>query len=157
LASGVVCGRFTVDEAYGTRDADGRTFGEELRRIGYRGEACHRLNEATAYLELHIEQGPILERVGAEIGIVEGVEGISWGWVEVTGRAAHAGPTPIADRKDALVAAARIILAMRALALDSQGLRTTVGRLEISPNTINVIAGSVRVATDFRSRSTDLI
>jgi len=157
LASGVVCGRFTLEEAYAIRDPDGRTFGDELRRIGYCGESANRLRAASVYLELHIEQGPVLERLGAQIGIVGGVEGISWGWVEVTGRAAHAGPTPIVDRRDALVAAARIILAMRTLALEHEGLRATVGRLEIAPNTINVIAGSVRLTTDFRAQRTEVL
>lgn len=157
LASGVVFGRFTLEEAYAARDSDGRTFGEELRRIGYCGDAAHRLAGAAAYLELHVEQGPVLERAGAQIGVVEGVEGISWNHVDVTGAAAHAGPTPITDRQDALVAGARIILALRGLAETSPGLRTTVGHVEVSPNTINVIPGSVRMTADLRARSADTL
>ncbi|HYM92095.1 MAG TPA: Zn-dependent hydrolase, partial [bacterium] len=94
LASGVVCGRFTREEAYAAQDQDGRTFEAELRRIGYLGGSEHRMRSPAAYIELHVEQGPILENEGAQVGVVEGVEGIAWGWVDVTGRAAHAGPTP---------------------------------------------------------------
>jgi len=157
LASGVVCGQFTREDAYAARDSDGRGFGEELQRIGYRGEAAHRLGAAAAYLELHVEQGPVLERAGAQIGVVEGVEGISWNHVEITGAAAHAGPTPIGDRRDALVAAARIIVALRALADASPGVRTTVGHIDVSPNTINVIPGSVRLTADLRARAPDAL
>jgi len=151
LASGVVCGRFTREEAYASRDAAGRTFGDELARIGYRGDAVHRLRECAAYLELHVEQGPALERAGAQIGVVEGIEGISWNRVEVTGRAAHAGPTPIADRRDALVAAAKLILLARGAAEHLDGVRTTVGHLEVSPNTVNVVPGRVEMTLDIRS------
>jgi N-carbamoyl-L-amino-acid hydrolase len=152
LASGVVCGRFTLEEAYAARDPEGRAFGEELRRIGYRGLAEHRMPAPAAYVELHIEQGPILEREGAQIGIVEGVEGIAWGWVEIVGQAAHAGPTPMDDRRDALVAASRIVLETRQMTRELPGVRATVGRCEVSPNTINVVPGGVRLSTDLRAR-----
>ena len=99
LASGVVFGRFTLEEAYAARNPEGRTFGDDLRRIGYCGDPAHRLSEAAAYLELHVEQGPVLERAGVQIGVVEGVEGISWNHVEIIGAEAHAGPTP--DRRSA--------------------------------------------------------
>jgi N-carbamoyl-L-amino-acid hydrolase len=157
LASGVVCGRFTLDEAYAARDPDGRTFGDELGRIGYRGHGAARLRAAAAYLELHVEQGPILEREGAQIGIVEGVEGIAWGWAEVVGRAAHAGPTPMEDRRDALVAASRIILGIRQMTTELSGLRAAVGRCEVSPNTINVVPGAVRLSTDLRARNAEVL
>jgi beta-ureidopropionase / N-carbamoyl-L-amino-acid hydrolase len=152
LASGVVCGQLTIDAAYGSRDSAGRSFGEELTRIGYRGEAEHRLQAPVAYVELHVEQGPILERAGAQIGIVEGVEGIAWGWIDVVGQAAHAGPTPMEDRLDALVAASRAVLAIRTMAKELPGVRTTVGRCDVSPNTINVVPGAVRLSTDLRAR-----
>ncbi len=152
LASGVVCGQLTIDAAYGSRDAEGRSFGEELTRIGYRGDAAHRLQAPAAYVELHVEQGPILERAGAQIGIVEGVEGIAWGWIDVVGQAAHAGPTPMEDRRDALVAASRAVLAIRTMAKELPGVRTTVGRCDVSPNTINVVPGAVRLSTDLRAR-----
>ncbi len=157
LASGVVCGRFTRDEAYASRDPDGHTFGEELTRIGYCGKAEHRLQAPAAYVELHIEQGPMLEREGSQVGIVEGVEGIAWGWTDVVGRAAHAGPTPMDDRRDALVAASRVILAIRQMARELPGVRTTVGRCEVTPNTINVVPGAVRLSTDLRARNADVL
>lgn len=151
LASGVVCGRFTVQQAYATRDADGRTFGEELHRIGYAGAAANRLTAAAAYLELHVEQGPVLERGGDQIGVVEGVEEISWNRVEFIGCAAHAGPTPMADRRDALVAAARAVLALREATGAAPDVRGTVGRIEVTPNVVNVVPGSVRLTADLRA------
>src|SRR5579862_9840094 len=151
LASGVVCGRFTREEAYASRDGDGRMFGDELARIGYRGETAHRLCECAAYLELHVEQGPVLERARRQVGVVEGIEGISWNRIEVTGRAAHAGPTPTPDRRDALVAAAKLVLLARDAAEHLDGVRTTVGRVEVSPNTINVVPGRVEMTLDVRS------
>ena len=150
LASGVVCGRFTREEAYAARDDGGRTFGEELARIGYRGAAEHRLRECAAYVELHVEQGPVLERAGIQVGVVEGIEGISWSRVEVSGRAAHAGPTPTADRRDALVAAARLVLLARDAAEHLDGVRTTIGHVEVSPNTVNVVPGRVEMTLDVR-------
>ena len=157
LASGVVCGRFTLDEAYASQDPDGRSFGEELARIGYRGSAGHRMQAAAAYVELHVEQGPILERERVQVGIVEGVEGIAWGWTEVVGRPAHAVPTPMEDRRDALVAASRIVLAIRKMAGELPGVRTTVGRCEVTPNTINVVPGGVRLSTDLRAREAEVL
>jgi beta-ureidopropionase / N-carbamoyl-L-amino-acid hydrolase len=155
LASGVVCGRFTREEAYASRDPDGRTLGDELSRIGYRGEASNRLRECAAYLEYHVEQGPVLERARAQVGIVEGIEGISWNRVEVTGRASHAGPTPMADRRDALVAASRLVLLLRDGAERLRGVRATVGRLDVSPNTVNVVPGRVEMTLDVRSPRDD--
>jgi N-carbamoyl-L-amino-acid hydrolase len=157
LASGVVCGQLTLERAYAARDHEGRTFEDELRRIGYRGSVEDRMRAAAAYVELHVEQGPILERAGAQIGVVEGVEGIAWGWVEVTGQAAHAGPTPLADRRDALVAASRIVLGLRALAAELPEVRATAGRCEVTPNTVNVVPGAVRLSTDLRARSGEVL
>jgi len=155
LASGVVSGRFTREEAYAARDPGGQTFGDELARIGYRGETAHRLGDCAAYLELHVEQGPVLERARSQIGVVEGIEGISWNRIEVTGHAAHAGPTPMPDRRDALVAASRLVLLLRDGADRQPGVRTTVGRLDVSPNTINVVPGRVEMTLDVRSPRDD--
>ena len=155
LASGVVCGRFTREEAYAARDPAGLAFVDELARIGYRGAAANRLRDCAAYLELHVEQGPLLERAGSQVGVVEGIEGISWNRIEVAGRAAHAGPTPMPDRRDALVAAARLILLLRDSAERLTGVRTTVGRLDVSPNTINVVPGRVVMTLDVRSPRDD--
>ena len=155
LASGVVCGRFTREDAYAARDPGGCTFGEELGRIGYRGEEANRLRACAAYLEFHVEQGPVLERARTQIGVVDGIEGISWNRIEVTGRAAHAGPTPMSDRRDALVAASRLILLLHDSAGRLRGVRTTVGRLDVSPNTVNVVPGRVEMTLDVRSPRDD--
>jgi len=157
MASGVVCGPLAREDAYAAADADGYTFEAELRRIGYAGSPSDRFAGAAAYLELHIEQGPVLERAGVQIGVVEGVEGISWGRVEILGRAAHAGPTPIGDRRDALVAASRIVLAVRGLAEAAPGVRATVGRVDVAPNAVNVVPGSVRLTADLRAPTTEAL
>ncbi len=155
LASGVLFGPLPLEAAYAARDASGRTFGEELDRIGYRGSAANRLARCAAYLELHVEQGPVLERAGTQIGVVEGVEGISWSRVQILGRAAHAGPTPMAERRDALVAAARLVLLLRDAAGALGTVRLTVGRLDVLPNTVNVVPGAVEMTLDIRSRRDD--
>ena len=109
LASGVYAGVFTPEFAYGREDREGKRFGDELERIGYRGEepvGAHRLG---ALFELHIEQGPILEDEGRMIGVVQGVQGMRWYEVTVTGQDAHTGATPMHLRKNALLGAARMI------------------------------------------------
>jgi beta-ureidopropionase / N-carbamoyl-L-amino-acid hydrolase len=93
----------------------------------------------------------VLERAHSQVGVVDGIEGISWSRIDVTGRAAHAGPTPMPDRHDALVAAARLVLLLRDGAGRLAGVRTTVGRLDVSPNTINVVPGRVEMTLDVRS------
>ena len=116
LASGVFAGVFTADYANGREDRDGRTFGDELERIGYRGTekaGGHRLG---AMFELHIEQGPILEDEGKMIGVVTGVQGMRWYEVTVFGQDAHTGATPMHLRKNALLGAARVINAIDAIA-----------------------------------------
>jgi N-carbamoyl-L-amino-acid hydrolase len=151
LASGVLFGPLPLQAAYAARDASGRTFGDELDRIGYRGSAASRLARCAAYVELHVEQGPVLERTGTQIGVVEGVEGISWSRVQILGRAAHAGPTPMAERRDALVAAARLVLRLRDAARALGTVRLTIGRLDVLPNTINVVPGAADMTLDIRS------
>src|SRR5438045_1899752 len=116
LASGGLTGVFTREYVYSRADREGKTFGAELARIGYRGEEGARVREAAASLELHIEQGPVLEAGGESVGIVEGIVGIGWYWATVRGQSAHAGPTPMATRRDALVAASRMVVAARDLA-----------------------------------------
>ncbi len=95
LASGVFAGVFTPDYAYSRTDRDGKTFGEELARIGYRGDEQAGARKFSAMFELHIEQGPILEDEGRMIGIVQGVQGMRWYEVTVTGQEAHTGATPM--------------------------------------------------------------
>ena len=109
LASGVFAGVFSRDYAYARTDRDGKTFGAELARIGYRGEEKAGARTFAAMFELHIEQGPILEDEARMIGIVQGVQGMRWYEVTVTGQEAHTGATPMTLRKNALLGAARMI------------------------------------------------
>lgn len=152
LASGVVAGAFAADYAYGRTDVAGTRFGDALEAIGYRGDAAARLKGAKAYLELHVEQGPVLERYGEVIGVVEGIQGITWMRVTVKGEANHAGTTPMEMRRDAMIAAARMMTAARDVLREagSQG-RVTVGAVEeVRPGVINAIPGAVRFTVDLR-------
>src|SRR5438552_13607094 len=111
IASGVYAGEFDLEYGLSRKDVDGKTIGEELKRIGYAGERECGGREVAAFFEAHIEQGPILEAENKTIGVVEGVQGIRWYEVTVTGQDAHAGPTPMPRRKDALVGVSQMVLA----------------------------------------------
>lgn len=151
LASGVVAGAFTRDYAYGIHDRNGLTFGDELERIGYKGVETNRPLPASAYLELHIEQGPVLESLGKQVGVVGGIVGIIWNEVVVTGQSDHAGPSPMPLRKDALMAASGMISQIEKLALDRDDVAVaTVGRMRVEPDTINTIPGKAIFSVDFR-------
>lgn len=150
LASGVFGGAFTRDYAVGRTDRDGKVFGEELERIGYRGEEPCGARRIGAHFELHIEQGPILETEGKTIGIVTGVGGIRWFDVTVTGKDNHAGSTPMDMRHDAMLATARMIQAVNAVALRHPPGRGTVGLVECRPGSRNVIPGSTYFSIDIR-------
>lgn len=152
LASGGVVGVFARDWIDARTDRDGLTFGAELARIGYRGEVAARPATIAASLELHIEQGPILEASGEAVGIVEGVVGTRWCRVTVRGQSAHAGPTPMANRRDAMIAAARMIVAARDLARARGDCNATTGQLTPEPGVINVIPPRVTFSLDLRSR-----
>ena len=133
------------------RIADGTRLEDELTRIGYAGTNPCGAHEMGAFLEAHIEQGPVLERNDEIIGVVTGGQGQRWYDVTVTGRDAHSGSTPMQGRSDALIAAARMITAVQEIALahgpDGVG---TVGELHVSPNSRNTIPGDVRFTIDFR-------
>ena len=116
MGSLVYVGGLALDDAYAIRGIDGATVGDELRRIGYVGAAKPGWLTPHAYLELHIEQGPILENEGLVIGAVEGITGLGWTEVSITGRSAHAGTTPMHMRRDAAYAASEIALFARRLA-----------------------------------------
>ena len=118
LASGVFAGVFTPDYAYAREDREGKRFGDELERIGYRGAEPVGAHKLGAWFELHIEQGPILEDEGKVIGVVQGVQGMRWYEVTVTGQDAHTGATPMHLRKNALLGAARMIERIDQIALD---------------------------------------
>jgi N-carbamoyl-L-amino-acid hydrolase len=151
LASGVFAGVFTPDYAYGRTDRDGKSFGDELQRIGYRGDERAGARKFSAMFELHIEQGPILEAERRMIGVVQGVQGMRWYEVTVTGQEAHTGATPMRLRKNALLGAARMIERIdaiaRAHAPDAVG---TVGLIENKPNSRNVVPGEVFFTVDLR-------
>jgi N-carbamoyl-L-amino-acid hydrolase len=151
LASGVFAGVFSPDYAFARADRDGKTFGDELARIGYKGEEKAGARKFSAMFELHIEQGPILEAEGRMIGTVQGVQGIRWYEVTVIGEAAHTGTTPMRLRKNALIGAARMIERIDAIAREhASDAVGAVGLIENKPNSRNVIPGEVFFSVDFR-------
>jgi N-carbamoyl-L-amino-acid hydrolase len=151
LASGVFAGIFQCDFAHAVEDRDGKSFGAELERIGYRGELKCPDHKLGAYFELHIEQGPVLEAENMLIGVVTGMQGQKWYEVTVTGQEAHAGTTPIPLRHDAMLASARMVEAINKIALDHAPLAVaTVGLAVVRPNSRNVIPGSVFFTIDIR-------
>ena len=151
IASGVFGGAFDLDFGLACADADGKTIGEELARIGYAGEAPCGGRPIAANFEAHIEQGPILENQAKTIGVVTDVQGIRWYDVTVTGVDAHAGPTPMEVRRDALVGAARMVGAINGVGLAHlPNACATVGVLEVSPASRNTIPGEVRFTADIR-------
>ncbi len=151
LASGVFAGAFTPEYAYARTDRDGKTFGEELSRIGYKGSEKAGARTFGAMFELHIEQGPILENESRMIGVVQSVQGMRWYEVTVTGQEAHTGATPMRLRKNALLGAARMIERIDAIARDyAPDAVGTVGLIENRPNSRNVVPGEVFFTVDFR-------
>jgi N-carbamoyl-L-amino-acid hydrolase len=150
MGSAVFAGRLDADAALDARDAKGATLKDALAIIGFLGTDKPPANVA-AYLEAHIEQGPHLERAGRTIGVVEGNWGTAKYEVEFTGRAAHTGPTPMVERRDALLPAAELILLVRALSDGTGGkLLSSVGRMDVSPNSTNVVPEKARLFVEFR-------
>jgi len=151
LASGVFAGVFTPDFAYARTDRDGKSFGDELKRIGYMGVEKAGARKLGAMFELHIEQGPILEDEAKMIGVVQGVQGMRWYEVTVTGQEAHTGATPMRLRKNALLGAARMIERIDAIAWEhAPNAVGAVGLIENKPNSRNVVPGEVFFTVDFR-------
>lgn len=152
LGSLVYAGGMPVEEAYDLVGIDGARLGEELARIGYLGPTpCPGL-APHAYVELHIEQGPVLEQHGDVIGAVTGVQGISWQEVQLGGQFNHAGTTPMAYRHDTGFAAAAIAVAARQLAAELGGHQVaTVGKVDLRPNLVNVVAGRATLTLDLRN------
>lgn len=151
MGSGAWAGIYSLEKVYGLTDVEGITVSEALDAIGYKGEHPARPFPADAYFELHIEQGPILEREGRQIGVVTGAQAQVWYDAVVTGQDAHAGTTPPSARRDALVAAARIIERVDALMRErGEDGRGTVGQLHVLPNSRNVVPGEVRFSVEFR-------
>jgi N-carbamoyl-L-amino-acid hydrolase len=158
MGSGVFCGAFSLETAYAARDVDGRSVGEELERIGYRGEETPGVHPIGAYFETHIEQGPVLEDADKVIGVVPAVMGLSWYDCTVEGMEAHAGPTPMQLRRDALQVATRIMQETVAIAnrYPPYG-RGTVGMVQVFPNSRNVIPGRVKFSIDLRNVNEELL
>jgi N-carbamoyl-L-amino-acid hydrolase len=151
IASGVMAGKIALEDAYNARDKDGLRLVDELERIGYLGAEPCVPRPFRAYLELHIEQGPVLEEEGLAVGIVDGIVAISWSRLTIHGVQDHAGPTPMRIRHDALVAAADVVSGVRRIARELGGdVVTTVGNLTVHPNIVNAIPGKVTLSIDMR-------
>ena len=154
MGSGAFAGVYTSEFVHAQHDAAGITVGAALAGIGYLGtQRCGEVPGGmfAAYFEAHIEQGPVLEAAGLTIGVVSGALGQQWYDVTVTGQDAHAGPTPMALRRDALLTSAHMVDAVNRIALsEAPAGRGTVGALQVVPNSRNVIPGRVQFSVDFR-------
>ncbi|MWA15100.1 Zn-dependent hydrolase [Streptomyces sp. BA2] len=153
LGSAVAAGRIPLDHAHALTDREGRTLGAELARTGFAGPEGVRLSPPHAYVECHIEQGPVLADAGLDIGVVTGVQGISWQEITLHGRAAHAGTTPTRLRVDAGLAAARTVVHLRSM-VDSGAygdLRATVGHLTVHPDLTNIVPARAELTVDLRN------
>ena len=158
MGSGVFAKAFSLELAYAATDTEGKTVKDELTRIGYLGEQEPGDHPIGAYFETHIEQGPVLEDNNITIGVVQGVLGIRWFDCTVTGMEAHAGPTPMALRKDALQVATHLMQEVVASALrHGPHGRGTVGMLQVYPNSRNVIPGRVQFSMDMRNATDALV
>jgi beta-ureidopropionase / N-carbamoyl-L-amino-acid hydrolase len=158
IASGVFAGVFDSSWAREQKDRAGITFGEALQSIGYRGTERCGAHPLSAFFELHIEQGPVLEAEGKEIGIVTGVQAVRWFEVTITGEEAHTGATPMNLRKNALLGAARLIDRVEAIARAHGPLAVgTVGMIEVSPNSRNVVPGQALFSVDLRHPEAEVL
>ena len=152
LASGVFAGVHTLDYAYGRKDPEGKSFGDELKRIGWVGDEKVGARKFHSYFEYHIEQGPILEAENKQIGVVTHGQGLWWLEFTLTGKEAHTGSTPMNMRINAGLAMARILEMVQTVAMDNQpGAVGGVGQMFFSPNSRNVLPGTVRFTVDIRS------
>ncbi|HUI96996.1 MAG TPA: M20 family metallo-hydrolase [Xanthobacteraceae bacterium] len=151
VSSGVFAGAFAHDWAAARRDASGVSFAEALDAIGYRGPQRCGAHPLSAFFELHIEQGPILEAEGHTIGVVTGIQGIRWFEATLRGQDAHTGATPMTLRKNALLGAARLVERVDEIARrHAPHAVGTVGRLDVRPNSPNVVPGEVFLTVDLR-------
>ena len=158
MGSLVYAGGMTAEDALKTVGIDGTVLGEELMRIGYAGTEEPGFLKPCAFVELHIEQGPILDAEGYTIGAVEDLQGISWQEITIEGAQNHAGTTPISYRRDAGVAAAKTIVFMRERCLASEGKTvSTSGCIEFQPNAINVIPSKATFTVDVRNPNEDAL
>ncbi|SHM62947.1 Zn-dependent hydrolase [Roseibium suaedae] len=154
LASGVFAGVHSLEYGYGRKDLEGKTYGEELERIGWLGDEEVGARKMHAYYELHIEQGPILEAEGKDIGVVTHCQGLWWLEFTLTGKEAHTGSTPMALRVNAGLAMSRILEMVQDVAMSEQpGAVGGVGQVNFSPNSRNVLPGKVVFTVDIRTPS----
>ncbi|MFC5591250.1 Zn-dependent hydrolase [Sporosarcina soli] len=158
MSSGVLSGKFDKEKMLASTDKDGITFGNALRKSGFEGSEANRLQEASAFLELHIEQGPVLEQNNLDIGVVEGVLGMVCYEISVRGESNHAGTTPISMRKDPMFTAANLIVDMqKELAKLDGNLVYTIGRMNIYPNIHTVIPSKVTFTLEARHQDASVI
>jgi N-carbamoyl-L-amino-acid hydrolase len=152
LASGVFAGVIDQDYAYDREDAKGLRFGDELERIGFKGSEPVGQRKLKAFFELHIEQGPILEAEGKDIGVVTHGQGLWWLQITLTGKEAHTGSTPMPLRRNAGLGMARITDLVHSIAMENQPAAVgAIGHVDVYPNSRNVIPGKVVFTVDFRS------
>lgn len=158
MASGVLSGKFEKEKMLASTDRKGVTFEQALKESGYEGDVANRLTEAHAYLELHIEQGPVLEHYKKEIGVVEGVLGMVCYDITLTGESNHAGTTPISMRKDSMFAAMQIIsILQNKLKQLPEDLVYTIGRINAYPNIHTVIPSNVTFSLESRHQDPAVI
>lgn len=158
LGSGVVAGAYDLGYAYARQDKSGIALGDELARIGYRGERLARPGRYRAMFEAHIEQGPILEAEAARIGVVTGIQGAYWIDVKLRGVAAHAGPTPMEMRRDPWRVASPLIQRSLAIAVrNAPWGRATVGDVKVAPGSRNTVPEQVTVSIDLRHPDRDTL
>ncbi|AZU62552.1 Zn-dependent hydrolase [Neobacillus mesonae] len=151
LGSGAITGVLQKEYVYQLKDDNGIAFIDALKEIGYLGNQENRVSKVKAFIELHIEQGPVLFDKGATIGIVKGIQGISWQKVTFAGQADHAGPTPMAQRKDAFVSAIKAMDKIhRWVSKLKDETSVTFGKCSVSPNVVNVVPGQVTFTVDLR-------
>ncbi|MCO5065362.1 MAG: Zn-dependent hydrolase [Rhizobiaceae bacterium] len=152
LASGVFAGIHELDWAYDRVDAKGKRFGDELERIGWKGDEEVGARKMHAFFELHIEQGPILEDEGIDIGVVTHGQGLKWLQVTITGKESHTGSTPMPKRRNAGLGMARVTELVHEVAMDYQPDAVgAIGHMEVYPNSRNIIAGRTVFTIDIRS------
>ena len=158
MASGVFAGVHTLDWAYGREDAEGKTVGDELRRIGWVGDEEVGDRKMHAFFELHIEQGPILEAEDKDIGVVSHGQGLSWMQITLTGRESHTGSTPMPMRVNAGLGMARITQLVDEIAWSHAPLAVgAIGHCDVYPNSRNIIPGKAVFTVDFRHPDKDVI
>jgi len=152
MGSLAYAGGMSVEAVLEVEGADGTVVGEELERIGYRGAAPCPGVAPHAFVELHIEQGPVLDNEDIQIGVVEGVQGISWTELTLIGQSNHAGTTPMSLRRDPMRVAAEVVVAARSIATEMGGTQVaTVGSLHLHPNLVNVVPATATMTVDLRN------